>query len=84
MTSPPTARVTLVQLPRPAQNYGPGKEPQGVRDAWDAHLHSQHEPEPEAEAEAGLTRRRAGDGPNGSYTRRPRPLRQNPPEENRP
>ena len=37
---------------RLTQNYGPGKEPQSVRDAWDAHLHSQHETEPEPEAEA--------------------------------
>ena len=41
-----------LQHPRPAQNYGPGKEPQSVRDAWDAHLQSQHEAEPEPEAEA--------------------------------
>ena len=50
MSNPPTATVTLVQLPRPAQNYGPGKEPQSVRDAWDAHLQTQHEAEAEAEA----------------------------------
>ena len=53
MSNPPAATVTLVQHARPAQNYGPGKEPQSVRDAWDAHLHSQHEAEPEPEAEAG-------------------------------
>jgi hypothetical protein len=53
MRNPPTAKATLVHLPRPAQNYGRGKEPQSVRDAWDAHLHNQQEPEPEPEAEAG-------------------------------
>ena len=53
MRNPPTATVTLVQHPRLAQDYGPGKEPQSVRDAWDAHLNSQHEAEPEPEAEAG-------------------------------
>ena len=52
MSNLPTATVTLVQHARPAQNYGPGKEPQSVRDAWDAHLHRQHEAEPEPEAEA--------------------------------
>ena len=36
------------QHPRLTQDYRPGKEPQSVRDAWDAHLHGQHEPEPEA------------------------------------
>jgi hypothetical protein len=44
------AKATIVQ-PRPAQNYGPGKEPQSVRDAWDRHLQNQREAEePEAEA----------------------------------
>ncbi len=28
----------IVQHPRSGQNYGPGSEPQAVRDAWDAHL----------------------------------------------
>ena len=76
MSNPPAAKVTLIQLPRPAQNYGPGKEPQSVRDAWDAHLQAQREHEPEPEAEPVPP-----DGPGtapGSYTRRPRPLRQNP------
>jgi len=50
MSNPPGATITLVQHARPAQNYGPGKEPQSVRDAWDAHQHSQHEAEPEPEA----------------------------------
>ena len=36
------AEATIVQ-PRPAQNYGPGKEPQSVRDAWDRHLQNQRE-----------------------------------------
>jgi hypothetical protein len=44
------AKVTIVQHPQPGQNYGPGKEPQSVRDAWDAHLQREAEPEPEAEA----------------------------------
>ena len=51
MSNPPTATVTLVQHARPAQNYGPGKEPQSVRDAWDAHLQNQHETETETETE---------------------------------
>jgi hypothetical protein len=48
------ARVTITQHPRPGQNYGPGIEPQGVRDAWDAYLHGtagereEAEPQPEA------------------------------------
>ena len=33
-------------------DYGPGKEPQSVRDAWDAHLHTQHEAAPEPGANA--------------------------------
>ena len=45
------ATATVVQ-PRPAQNYGPGKEPQSVRDAWDRHLQTQREAEQEPEAGA--------------------------------
>ncbi len=47
------AKITTVFHPRPNQNYGPGMEPQSVRDAWDAHLQTQQpeaEQEPEAEA----------------------------------
>ncbi len=44
------AKVTIAQQPRPAQDYGPGKEPQSVRDAWDSHLHNQREAETEPEA----------------------------------
>ena len=83
MSNPPTATVTLVQHARPAQNYGPGKEPQSVRDAWDAHLHNQHEAEPEPRSRGQLTRPTGRGRPQGSYTRRPRPLRQNPRKENR-
>ena len=46
------AKVTIVQHPQPGQNYGPGKEPQSVRAASDAHLHNQREAEQEPEAEA--------------------------------
>jgi hypothetical protein len=46
------AKVTIAQHLRPGQNYGPGKEPQSVRDAWDTHLQTQREAEQEAEAEA--------------------------------
>jgi hypothetical protein len=46
------ARITTVHHPLPGQNYGPGMEPQSVRDAWDAHLQSQREAEQEPEAEA--------------------------------
>jgi hypothetical protein len=46
------AKVTVIQHARPAQNFGPGKEPPSVRDAWDAHLQSQREAEQEPEAEA--------------------------------
>jgi hypothetical protein len=46
------AEVTIVQHPQPGQNYGPGKEPESVRDAWDAHLRNQREAGPEPEAEA--------------------------------
>jgi hypothetical protein len=46
------AKATIVHHPRLTQDYGPGKEPQSVRDAWDAHLQSQREAEQEPEAEA--------------------------------
>ncbi len=46
------AKVIIVQQPRPAQDYGPGKEPRSVRDAWDIHLQSQREAGQEPEAEA--------------------------------
>jgi hypothetical protein len=46
------AKVTIVQHPRLTLDYGPGKEPQSVRDAWDKHLQSQREAEQEPEAEA--------------------------------
>ena len=39
------------QHPRLTRDYGPGKEPQSVRDAWDAHLQAQREAAPEPEAE---------------------------------
>jgi hypothetical protein len=45
------ARMTIVQHPQPGQNYGPGKEPQAVRDAWDKHLQAQQDAEAEPEAE---------------------------------
>ena len=47
--------VTIVQHPRPGRDYGPGMEPQGVRDAWDDYLRAtgrEAGQEPEAEAEA--------------------------------
>lgn len=47
------AKFTIVFHPLPGRNYGPGMEPQSVRDAWDAHLQGQQreaEQEPEAEA----------------------------------
>ena len=50
-----TAWPEKPQHPQLTQDYGPGKEPQSVRDAWDAHLQSQREAAPEPEAEA-LTR----------------------------
>jgi hypothetical protein len=34
------------------QDYGPGREPQSVRDAWDRHLQGQREAKQEPEAEA--------------------------------
>jgi hypothetical protein len=46
------ARVTIVHNPLPGQNYGPGMEPQSIRDAWDAHLQGQPQAELEPEAEA--------------------------------
>jgi hypothetical protein len=49
------AKVTTVQHPRPSQNYGPGKEPQAVRDAWDKHLQAQQEADAEAELEAAVS-----------------------------
>ena len=73
-----TAWPEKPQHPRLTQDYGPGKEPQSVRDAWDAHLQSQRETEPEPEAEARLTRLTGPGTAPGSCTRRPRPLRQNP------
>jgi hypothetical protein len=48
---PPMAKV-IVQQPRPGQNYGPGREPASVRDAWDKQLQGQREAEQDAEAEA--------------------------------
>ena len=48
----PRPEMTIVQHPRPGQNYGPGKEPQAVRDAWDRHLQTQREAEQEPEAGA--------------------------------
>jgi hypothetical protein len=42
----------IIQHPRPGQNYGPGREPASVRDAWDRQLHVLHEAEQDAEAEA--------------------------------
>lgn len=43
------------QQPQLTRDYGPGTEPQSVRDAWDAYLQAQRaavpEPEPELEAE---------------------------------
>lgn len=46
------AKVTIVHHPSPGRNYGPGREPQSVRDAWDAHLQAQREADAEPEAEA--------------------------------
>jgi hypothetical protein len=46
------AKVTIFQHPPPGRNYGPGVEPQSVRDAWDKHLQTQREAEQEPEAEA--------------------------------
>jgi hypothetical protein len=37
--------------PRPGQNYGPGREPESVRVAWDRHLEAENSSEAEAEAE---------------------------------
>jgi hypothetical protein len=45
-------KVTIVQLARLTQDYGPGREPQSVRDVWDKHLQGQPEAEQEPEAEA--------------------------------
>lgn len=45
-------KVTIVQHARPGQNYGPGREPQSVRDAWDAHLKAQPGKQAEREREA--------------------------------
>jgi hypothetical protein len=41
------------QQPRLTRDSRPGREPQSVRDAWDAHLQGQRQaaPEPEPEAE---------------------------------
>ena len=39
--------------PRLTRDYEPGKEPQSVRDAWDAYLQAQREAAAEPEAEAG-------------------------------
>jgi hypothetical protein len=52
MRNPPLTAVTIVRHPRLTQDYGPGKEPQSVRDAWDAHLQTQREAVQEPEAEA--------------------------------
>jgi hypothetical protein len=48
-----TAWPETPQHPRLTHDHGPGNEPQSVRDAWDAHLHSQRGAETEPEAEAG-------------------------------
>jgi hypothetical protein len=43
---------TTVRELRPGQNYGPGREPASVRDAWDKQLQRRREAEQDAEAEA--------------------------------
>lgn len=45
-------KLTIVHHPRPGQNWGPGMEPQAVRDAWDAQLQAQAGTEAQPEAEA--------------------------------
>jgi hypothetical protein len=35
----------IVQRPRPGHNYGPGREPACVRDAWDRQLQGLREAE---------------------------------------
>jgi hypothetical protein len=42
--------MMIVQYPRSGQNYGPGSEPQPVRDAWDAYLRETAGEPAEAEA----------------------------------
>jgi hypothetical protein len=46
-----TAWPQQAQQPRLNRDYGPGREPQSVRDAWDARLQAQREAAPEPEAE---------------------------------
>ena len=47
--------ISIEITPRPGQNYGPGKEPQAVRDAWDFHLEAQSAAEAVPEAELEIT-----------------------------
>jgi hypothetical protein len=49
------AQWTITQHPRPGQNYGPGKELQSVRDAWDMYLQAQPEAEAEPEMELSIS-----------------------------
>jgi hypothetical protein len=46
------AQSTIVVHPSLGQNYGPGKEPEAVRAAWDRHLQAQPLATAEAELEA--------------------------------
>jgi hypothetical protein len=46
------AQVTTVHQPRPWQDWGPGHEPESVREAYDDRLRAQAETQAEAEPEA--------------------------------
>ena len=45
-------KVTIVHQPRSWQNWGPGHEPESVREAYDDRLRAQAEAQAEAEQEA--------------------------------